>query len=127
MIRTLIFGFIIATLSSIVVGVFLNYFYSFEFDESIKILPIWKVILAYFILSLSFSALGFFFERLWKNRGLFVLNALISFSAVALIGFPIKYTNTEIDTSFFPIVAIPCLFILPIIWLSFQPIVFSKK
>lgn len=127
MLRSLIFGFIIATLSSIVVGVFLNYFYSFKFDESIKILPIWKVVLAYFILSLVFSVLAFFLEKFWKHKGLFVFNAIISFSAVALIGFPIKYTNTEIDTSFFPIVAIPCLFILPIIWLSFQPLVFIKR
>jgi hypothetical protein len=71
--------------------------------------------------------LSFVIECKWKNRGLFVLNALISFLAVASMGVPLKYTNTEIDTTFLPIVAIPCLFVLPLIWMSFQPLIFDKK
>ena len=125
--RILIFGLIIATLSSSVIGFFLNYFYAFEFDETVKILPIWKVVCIYFFLALSFSLLAYFVESKWNNRGLFVINAVISFFAVASMGFPLKYTNTEIDTTFLPIVAIPCLFVLPLIWMSFQPLIFNKK
>ncbi|MEN9968360.1 MAG: hypothetical protein RIR94_534 [Bacteroidota bacterium] len=127
MLRTLTFGLLIAVLSSAVIGFFLNYFYAFEFDQTIKILPIWKVVLCYFLLTLTFSILSFLIENKWKNRGLFVLNALISFLAVASMGVPLKYTNTEIDTTFLPIVAIPCLFVLPLIWMSFQPLIFNKK
>jgi len=127
MLRTLTFGLLIAALSSAVIGFFLNYFYAFEFDETIKILPIWKVVLVYFLLALTFSFLSFVIESKWKNRGLFILNALISFLAVASMGAPLKYTNTEIDTTFLPIVAIPCLFVLPLIWMSFQPLIFNKK
>jgi drug/metabolite transporter (DMT)-like permease len=127
MLRTLTFGLLIAVLSSAVIGFFLNYFYAFEFDETSKILPISKVVLIYFLLAITFSFLSFVIERKWKNRGLFVLNALISFLAVASMGVPLKYTNTEIDTTFLPIVAIPCLFVLPLIWMSFQPLIFDKK
>jgi hypothetical protein len=127
MLRTLTFGLLIAVLSSAVIGFFLNYFYAFEFDETSKILPIWKVVLIYFLLAITFSFLSFVIECKWKNRGLFVLNALISFLAVASMGVPLKYTNTEIDTTFLPIVAIPCLFVLPLIWMSFQPLIFDKK
>lgn len=127
MTRALTFGFIIATLSSVVIGFFLNYFYSFEFDETIKILPIWKVVLVYFIVAVALTIAAFFLEQKWQNKGLFALNALLSFVVVAAMGFPLKYTNTEIDTTFLPIVAIPCLFVLPLIWMSFQPLLFSKK
>jgi hypothetical protein len=127
MLRTLTFGLLIAVLSSAVIGFFLNYFYAFEFDETSKILPISKVVLIYFLLAITFSFLSFVIECKWKNRGLFVLNALISFLAVASMGVPLKYTNTEIDTTFLPIVAIPCLFVLPLIWMSFQPLIFDKK
>ena len=75
MLRTLTFGLLIAVLSSAVIGFFLNYFYAFEFDETSKILPIWKVVLIYFLLAITFSFLSFVIERKWKNRGLFVLNA----------------------------------------------------
>ena len=125
--RTLVFGLIIASLSSAVIGFFLNYFYAFEFDETVKILPIWKVVFGYFLLALSLSFVAYFVESKWNNRGLFIINAVISFFAVASMGFPLKYTNTEIDTTFLPIVAIPCLFVLPLIWMSFQPIIFNKK
>ncbi|MEY4992795.1 MAG: hypothetical protein RI948_1682 [Bacteroidota bacterium] len=127
MLRTLTYGLLIAVLSSAVIGFFLNYFYAFEFDQTIKILPIWKVVLGYFLLALTLSILSFFIESKWQNRGLFVLNAVISFLAVASMGVPLKYTNTEIDTTFLPIVAIPCLFVLPLIWMSFQPLIFNKK
>ena len=127
MLRTLTYGLLIAVLSSAVIGFFLNYFYAFEFDQNIKILPIWKVVLGYFLLALTLSILSFFIESKWQNRGLFVLNAVISFLAVASMGVPLKYTNTEIDTTFLPIVAIPCLFVLPLIWMSFQPLIFNKK
>jgi hypothetical protein len=127
MIRALTFGVIIATLSSVVIGFFLNYFYSFEFDETIKILPIWKVVLVYCIVAVALTIAAFFIEQKWQNQGLFALNALLSFVVVAAMGFPLKYTNTEIDTTFLPIVAIPCLFVLPLIWMSFQPLLFSKK
>jgi riboflavin transporter FmnP len=73
--RILIFGLIIATLSSSVIGFFLNYFYAFEFDETVKILPIWKVVCIYFFLALSFSLLAYFVESKWNNSGLFVINA----------------------------------------------------
>jgi hypothetical protein len=127
MLRILTFGLISATLSSAVIGFFLNYFYSFEFDETSKILPIWKVVIFYFLVAGTISMFSFYIERKWKNKGLFVLNAVISFLAVASMGFPLKYTNTDIDTTFLPIVAIPCLFVLPLIWMSFQPIMYNKK
>lgn len=127
MIRTLLFGLLVAALSAAVIGFFLNYFYAFEFDQTIQILPIWKVVLGYFVLALVFSVLAFLIEQKWKQKGLFVWNAFVSFIAVASMGIPMKYTNTEIDTTFLPIVAIPCLFVLPLIWMSFQPIMFNKK
>ena len=127
MIRALTFGIVIASLASAVIGFFLNYFYSFEFDQTIKILPIWKVVLCYFIMAIVLTLCALFIVNKWQNKGLFVFNALISFTSVASMGFPLKYTNTEIDTTFLPIVAIPCLFVLPLIWMSFQPILFQKK
>ena len=96
MTRALTFGFIISALSSVVIGFFLNYFYSFEFDETIKILPIWKVVLVYFIGTVVLTIAAFFIEQRWQNKGLFALNALLSFVVVAAMGFPLKYTNTEI-------------------------------
>ena len=127
MTSALTFGFIISALSSVVIGFFLNYFYSFEFDETIKILPIWKVVFVYFIGTVVLTIAAFFIEQRWQNKGLFALNALLSFVVVAAMGFPLKYTNTEIDTTFLPIVAIPCLFVLPLIWMSFKPLLFSKN
>ena len=125
--RALIFGLTSATLSSVVIGFFLNYFYSFEFDETVKILPIWKVVLVYYLVGIALTIASFWIEKKWQNKGLFALNSLVSFIAVASMGVPLKYTNTEIDTTFLPIVAIPCLFVLPLIWMSFQPILFQKK
>lgn len=127
MIRSLVFGFISATLSSVVIGFFLNYFYSFEFDETIKILPIWKVVLVYYLVAVALTIASYWIEMKWQNKGLFALNSIISFIAVASMGVPLKYTNTEIDTTFLPIVAIPCLFVLPLILMSFQPLLFLKK
>lgn len=127
MIRSLVFGLISATLSSVVIGFFLNYFYSFEFDETIKILPIWKVVLVYYLVAVALTIASYWIEMKWQNKGLFALNSIISFIAVASMGVPLKYTNTEIDTTFLPIVAIPCLFVLPLILMSFQPLLFLKK
>ena len=63
----------------------------------------------------------------WNKIGLFILNGIVSILAMASLGIPIKYTNSEIDTTFLPIAAVPILFVLPLVWMTFQPLVFRER
>jgi hypothetical protein len=125
--RTIIYGLLSASVASIAIGGYLNFFYSFKFDETYKILPIWKVVSFYFIVTLILSILSLFIYSKWNKLGLFMLNGMVSILAMASLGIPIKYTNSEIDTTFLAIAAVPILFVLPLVWMTFQPIVFRDK
>ena len=125
--KTIVFALLIALIASLAIGGYLSFYYSFEFDETNKILPIWKVVLFYFIVSFLLSFLGDFIYSKWNRIGLFILNGMLSVLAMASLGFPINYKNTEIDTSFLSIAAVPILFVLPLVWMAFQPIVFREK
>ncbi len=125
--KTIVFGLLSASVASIAIGAYLNFFYSFKFDETFKILPIWKVISYYFIVTLLLSILSHFIYLKWNKIGLFILNGMVSILAMASLGIPIKYTNSEIDTTFLSIAAVPILFVLPLVWMTFQPLVFRER
>ncbi|MBM3165754.1 MAG: hypothetical protein FJZ80_09880 [Bacteroidetes bacterium] len=125
--KVLIYGFFTALLASVAVGIYLKYFYAMEFDESYKVLPIWKVISAYWAISLpSAFAVHWIFTK-YQLRGVIVLNALVVLLSIASIAYPITYVNQELDTTFISIAAIPAHFILPLFWLGLQPVLLMGK
>jgi hypothetical protein len=125
--RVLLYGLSVAGLSSAAIGVYLSNYYAMEFDESFKVMPIWKVISWYWAISLP-SVFGVFwlYER-FNFRGVMLLNIFVILLSIASIGYPITYVNQEIDTTFISIAAIPAHFILPLFWLGLQPLLFFKK
>lgn len=125
--KYLIFGLASATISSLAVGVFLYFFYDMEFDESYKVMPIWKVVAWYFAISLPCVFLLRWVYEKFNNTGVLALNGFLVLLTIASIGLPITYTNQEIDTTFLPVAAIPAHFILPLVWCALQPIALYKK
>ncbi|NBV09231.1 MAG: hypothetical protein EBR91_02940 [Flavobacteriia bacterium] len=125
--RFLFLGLIVALLSSIVGATYLYFFYGLELDESSKVLPIWKVVAIYTSISLLISLMSYIFFSKWGKWGVIILNTVFSSIAIASIAYPITYVNQEIDTTFIAIAAIPVHFMMPLIWLSLQPIVLIQK
>lgn len=125
--RFLFLGLIVALLSSIVGATYLYFFYGLELDESSKVLPIWKVVAIYTSISLLIALMAYIFFSKWGKWGVIILNTVFSSIAIASIAYPITYVNQEIDTTFIAIAAIPVHFMMPLIWLSLQPIVLIQK
>ena len=125
--KFMIHGLMVAAISSLVGGLYLHYFYALELDESYKVLPIWKVVSIYIALSLFLSLVLMIASRILKKWGVIVLNTVLTMASVASIALPITYINQEIDTTFIAVAAIPVNFIMPIIWLSLQPLTFSSS
>ncbi len=125
--KFMIHGLIVAAISSLVGGLYLHYFYSLELDESYKVLPIWRVVSIYITLSLLLSLVLMIASRILKKWGVIVLNTVLTMVSVASIALPITYINQEIDTTFIAVAAIPLHFIMPIIWLALQPLIFSSS
>ncbi|MEI8193809.1 MAG: hypothetical protein WCG64_08080 [Flavobacteriia bacterium] len=125
--RFLFLGLIVALLSSIVGATYLYFFYGLELDESSKVLPIWKVVAIYTSISLLIALMSYVVFSKWGKWGVIILNTVFSSIAIASIAYPITYVNQEIDTTFIAIAAIPVHFMMPLIWLSLQPIVLIQK
>ncbi|NBV68751.1 MAG: hypothetical protein EBR74_09465 [Flavobacteriia bacterium] len=125
--RFLFLGLIVALLSSIVGATYLYFFYGLELDESSKVLPIWKVVAIYTSISLLITLMSYVVFSKWGKWGVIILNTVFSSIAIASIAYPITYVNQEIDTTFIAIAAIPVHFMMPLIWLSLQPIVLIQK
>jgi hypothetical protein len=125
--RFLFLGLIVALLSSIVGTTYLYFFYGLELDESSKVLPIWKVVAIYTSISLLIALMSYIFFSKWGKWGVIILNTVFSSIAIASIAYPITYVNQEIDTTFIAIAAIPVHLMMPLIWLSLQPIVLIQK
>jgi hypothetical protein len=125
--RFLFLGLIVALLSSIVGATYLYFFYGLELDESSKVLPIWTVVAIYTSISLLIALMSYIFFSKWGKWGVIILNTVFSSIAIASIAYPITYVNQEIDTTFIAIAAIPVHLMMPLIWLSLQPIVLIQK
>jgi len=125
--RFLFLGLIVALLSSIVGATYLYFFYGLELDESSKVLPIWKVVAIYTSISLLITLMSYVVFSKWGKWGVIILNTVFSSIAIASIAYPITYVNQEIDTTFIAIAAIPVHFMMPLIWLSLQPIALIQK
>jgi len=125
--RFLFLGLIVALLSSIVGATYLYFFYGLELDESRKVLPIWKVVAIYTSISLLITLMSYVVFSKWGKWGVIILNTVFSSIAIASIAYPITYVNQEIDTTFIAIAAIPVHLMMPLIWLSLQPIVLIQK
>jgi len=125
--RVLIYGMATALLSSLAAGIYLHYYYAMEFDESFKVMPIWRVVSLYWAISLSSVFVAHWIYQRFNFLGLLILNSLVICLSIASIGYPITYVNQEIDTTFISIAAIPAHLILPLFWLGLQPILFHKK
>jgi hypothetical protein len=125
--RFLFLGLIVALLSSIVGATYLYFFYGLELDESSKVLPIWKVVAIYTSISLLIALMSYIVFSKWGKWGVIILNTVFSSIAIASIAYPITYVNQEIDTTFIAIAAIPVHLMMPLIWLSLQPIVLIQK
>lgn len=125
--RFLFLGLIVALLSSIVGATYLYFFYGLELDESSKVLPIWKVVAIYTSISLLITLMSYVVFSKWGKWGVIILNTVFSSIAIASIAYPITYVNQEIDTTFIAIAAIPVHLMMPLIWLSLQPIVLIQK
>jgi len=125
--RFLFLGLIVALLSSIVGATYLYFFYGLELDESSKVLPIWKVVAIYTSISLLITLMSYVVFSKWGKWGVIILNTVFTSIAIASIAYPITYVNQEIDTTFIAIAAIPVHFMMPLIWLSLQPIALIQK
>jgi len=125
--RFLFLGLIVALLSSIVGATYLYFFYGLELDESSKVLPIWKVVAIYTSISLLIALMSYIVFSKWGKWGVIILNTVFSSIAIASIAYPITYVNQEIDTTFIAIAAIPVHLMMPLIWLSLQPIALIQK
>ena len=125
--RFLLLGLIVALLSSIVGATYLYFFYGLELDESSKVLPIWKVVAIYTSVSLLIALMSYIVFSKGGKWGVIILNTVFSSLAIASIAYPITYVNQEIDTTFIAIAAIPVHLMMPLIWLSLQPIVLIQK
>jgi len=127
MTRFLVYGILTAVLSSTAVGVYLHYFYAMGFDESFKVMPIWRVISIYCSIALVSGFVVYWVNKKFQFKGVLMLNVLVVLVSIASIGLPITYANSEIDTTFLPVAAIPAHFILPLVWLGLQPFLFISK
>lgn len=127
MTRVLLYGFATALLASLAAGIYLTYFYAMEFDESYKVMPIWKVLSIYWTIALPSVFIVYWIYQKFNFRGVTLLNAAVILVSIASIGYPITYVNQEVDTTFIAIAAVPAHFILPLFWLGLQPILFVSK
>jgi len=125
--KFMIHGILSALISSIAGGLFLKFYYSLELDQSEKVLPIWKVIAIYISLSLLLSLILFQAKKILNNLGVIMVNTILSIVTTASIVYPITYVNQNLDTTFIAVAAIPVHFIMPMIWMALQPIIFNSN
>ena len=66
-------------------------------------------------------------KKILKTTGVILVNTILSLVATASIVYPITYVNQNLDTSFIAVAAIPVHFIMPLIWMALQPIIFNSN
>ena len=120
-------GIISGIVSSVVGGIYALVYYKYMFDFSV-VLPIWRIVAAYFSLGLIAGGALFVFERFSPKFGSLIFNlsfALLSFASILL---PIlKFIDGVEFPELFPGFAIPLHFFFPVIFLSLSPFIIKKN
>jgi len=120
-----ILAIISAIISSIVGSLYATYYYKLLFDFSM-VLPVWKIVAAYFSISLIAAGIRFLFDFLLAKWGELVFNILFGALTIASIIHPILMNGDFEMAEMYPGFAIPLYFILTLIWLALAP-AFIKK
>jgi hypothetical protein len=116
---------ITAVISSLLGGIYAYYYYKILFDFSM-ILPVWKIVSAYFSIALIATGLRFLFDLMFPKFGELCFNIVLSFLTILSIMHPILLNGDFEMAEMYPGFAIPLYFIFTIIWLALAP-TFIKK
>jgi hypothetical protein len=116
---------ITAVISSLLGGIYAYYYYKILFDFSM-ILPVWKIVSAYFSIALIATGLRFLFDLMFPKFGELCFNIVLSFLTILSIMHPILMNGDFEMAEMYPGFAIPLYFIFTIIWLALAP-TFIKK
>jgi len=111
---------IVAVFASLVGVGYTSSYYIFLFDFS-SFLPIWKIIAAYFSISLTISGLRFLFDFLFKSWGELLFNIKLSILTIASILHPILVNGDFEMAEMYPGFAIPLYFFPTVTWLALAP------
>ena len=124
--RYFFLGVIVALIASLIGGLYAYCYYKYLFDFS-KVLPIWKVIAAYFSLGLIVTGLRFLFDFLLPKYGELFFNIKLGSLTIASIAHPILINGDFEMAEMYPGFAIPLYFIFSIIWLGLAPTFLNFK
>jgi len=125
------FGLLTATISSVVVSLYLYSIYSFvpkgspdplvSLDSPMRHeLTAIKLVGIYVFMSLLSSMLLGILNKYLGKWGLFILNAIVS--AASILGFYFVLTYLRDGWDVFQIIGTPLFYIWPLIWLGCQPL-----
>lgn len=120
-----ILALVVAIISSCISGFYTFNYYKYMFDFSM-VLPIWKIIAAYFSVSLIAAGLRFLFDLMFPKFSELFFNILLGFLTIISIMHPILMNGDFEMAEMYPGFAIPIYFIFTIIWLALAP-TFIKK
>ena len=120
-----VLALVVAVVSSLISGIYTYNYYKYLFDFS-AVLPIWKIVAAYFSISLIATGLRFLFDLMFPKFGELYFNIVLSFLTILSIMHPILMNGDFEMAEMYPGFAIPIYFIFTIIWLALAP-TFIKK
>jgi hypothetical protein len=120
-----VLALVVAVISSLISGFYAFNYYKYLFDFSI-VLPIWKIVAAYFSIALIATGLRFLFDLIFPRFGELFFNIKLGFLTIISIMHPILMNGDFEMAEMYPGFAIPIYFIFTIIWLVLAP-TFIKK
>ena len=120
-----VLALVVAVVSSFISGIYTYNYYKYLFDFS-AVLPIWKIVSAYFSIALIATGLRFLFDLMFQKFGELFFNIVLSFLTILSIMHPILLNGDFEMAEMYPGFAIPIYFIFTIIWLALAP-TFIKK
>lgn len=120
-----VLALVVAVISSLVAGLYAFSYYKYMFDFSM-VLPIWKIVAAYFSIALIATGLRFLFDLIFPRFGELIFNIKFGFLTIISIIHPILVNGDFEMAEMYPGFAIPIYFIFTIIWLALAP-TFIKK
>jgi len=132
----MIHGLLCAVLSSIIVGFYLYSIYKYvpegspdplvSMDAPMRNeLTLIKVVGVYVTLSMILSLILGIFSRFLGKWGVLSLNTVVL--ALSIFGFYSVLSYQRDGWDMFQIIGAPLVFILPLVWLGLQPIIFNNK
>jgi hypothetical protein len=124
--RYFLLGIIAASIAALIGGLYTYSYYKYLFDFS-QVLPIWKIIAAYFSLGLIVAGVRFLFDFLFPKFGELLFNIKLGFLTIASISHPILINGDFEMAEMYPGFAIPLYFIFSIIWLGLAPTFLNSK